>query len=332
MLTRRAFLGASIALLAAPRAAPAQQAEKRARIGFLAVGSLQFSGTQASLEAFRSGLREHGFVEGQNITIEYRAADARIERLPALAAELVRLKPDVIAAGATPGTLAARRATSTIPIVGMSMGDPVRDGLVASLAKPGGNVTGTTFLGPELVPKRLQLLREALPAASRVALLWHPGAFGGQTMSDMLQQAETSARTLGLQLRRVEVQSADQFEGAFAALVAARPDAVFVFPSSMLYNERRRLVELGVKHRLAVFGNAREFAELGALMGYGASLLESSRRSAFFVARILKGARPADLPVEQPTKFELVINLKTAKTLGITIPESLLRQADQVIE
>jgi putative tryptophan/tyrosine transport system substrate-binding protein len=214
----------------------------------------------------------------------------------------------------------------------MSMGDPVRDGLVASLAKPGGNITGTTFLGPELVPKRLELLKEALPKVSRVAILWHPSAFGEQTMADMWKQAEASARALGLQLRRVEVRGPDEFDRAFSTIIRERPQALFVFPSTMLFLERRRLVELATKHRVPLLGNAREFAVLGGLMAYGASITESARRSATFVDKILKGARPGDLPVEQPTKFELVINLKTAKALGLTIPKTLLLQADQVIE
>jgi putative ABC transport system substrate-binding protein len=332
-MDRRCFLLSSLAgVLAAPLAAEAQQAGKVARIGFLLTASLAYPETQATLEAFRQGLREHGYIEGQNIVVEYRAADSRIERLPALATELTHLKVDVIVAGATPSARAAQQATTTIPIVGVSMGDPVRDGLVASLAKPGGNVTGTTFLGPELVPKRFELLKEALPRASRVAVLWHPGAFAEQTMEEMWKEAEVSARTFGLQLRRVEVRGPDEIDRGFSRIIRERAQAVFVFPSTMLFNERRRLVELAGKHRVPLLGNAREFAVLGGLIAYGASLPESARRSAFYVARILKGDKPGDLPVEQPTKFELVINLKTAKALGLTIPPSLLLRADQVIE
>jgi len=331
-----ALIGLAVILTVGPvvavLGAEAQPAEKVARIGFLTPGSLAYPETRAGLEAFRQALREQGYTEGRNIAVEYRAADGRIERLPALAVELVRLKVDLIVAGATPGVRAARQATTTIPIVGLSMGDPVRDGLVASLAKPGGNITGTTFLGPELVPKRLELLKEALPAASRVAILWHPGAFGEQTMEDMWKQAEASARALRLQLRRVEVRSPDEFDRAFSAIVRERDQALFVFPSTMLFNERRRLVELAAKHRMPLLGNAREFAVAGGLIAYGASLLESTRRGAFYVDKILKGAKPGDLPVEQPTKFELVINLKTARALGLTIPKTVLLQADHVIE
>ena len=228
-------IGLAVALVVgiglAPHAGETQPAKKVARIGFLLPGSPDSSETRASLDAFRQGLRELGYVEGQNVVVESRAADGKIERLPALATELTRLKVDLIVALATPGVLAARRATTTIPIVGVNMGDPVRDGLVASLARPGGNVTGTTFLGPELVPKRLELLKEALPGVSRVAILWHPGAFGDQTMGDMLKEAEASARVLGLQLRLVEVHGADEFDRAFSSITRDRAGALFVFPA-----------------------------------------------------------------------------------------------------
>ena len=264
--------------------------------------------------------------------VEYRAADGKLERLSGLASELSRLKVDLIVAGATPGTRAAQQATSTIPIVGVNMGDPVRDGFVASLAKPGGNITGTTFLGPELVPKRLELLRQALPGASRVAILWHPGAFGEHTMRDMLKEAEASAQALGLRLRLVEVREPAELDRAFSTVARERPDALFVFPSAMLFGERRRLVGLAAKHRVPLLGNAREYALLGGLIAYGASIPDAARRSASYVDKILKGARPGDLPVEQPTKFELVINMKTAKALGLTIPSAVLARADEIIQ
>jgi putative ABC transport system substrate-binding protein len=212
------------------------------------------------------------------------------------------------------------------------MGDPVADGLVASLARPGGNITGLTFLGPQLVVKRLELLKEALPRASRVAALWHPGAYAERTTRDMLKEAKAAAGTFGVQLQLVEVQGPDGLDRAFSTMTRDRAQTLLVFPSAMLFTERRRIVDLVVKHQLPTMFNAREYAELGGLMAYGANVADLFRRSATYVDRILKGAKPADLPVEQPTKFELVINLKTAKALGLTIPQSVLLRADQVIE
>jgi len=212
------------------------------------------------------------------------------------------------------------------------MGDPVGDGLVASLARPGGNITGLAFIGPQLVPKRLELLKEALPRVSRVAGLWHPGAYGERTLSEMMKEAEAAARTLGLHLRLVAVARPDELGQAFATIANEHDNALFVFPSPMLFTERRRIVELAAKQRLPSMSQDRGFVELGGLLSYGANITALSRRGAGYVDKILKGARPADLPVEQPTKFELVINLKTAKALGLTIPQSLLLRADQVIE
>ena len=283
-------------------------------------------------DAFRLGLTELGYIEGRNIVIEYRAADGKIERLPGLATELVGLKVDLIVALATPAGRAAQQATTTIPIVVTAMGDPVRDGLVASLARPGGNITGTTFLGPELVPKRLSFLRELLPTISRVAVLWHPGAFSEPTIREMLNEVAQAARTLGVQLQLVEVRSADEFDHAFTTMVGARAEALFQFPSTLFFNERRRIVDLAARHRLPAMFNAREFVQLGGLIAYGANLAELNRRAAAYVDRILKGAKPFDLPIEQPTKFELFINLKTAKALGLAVPDRLLVGADEVIE
>jgi ABC-type uncharacterized transport system substrate-binding protein len=231
----------------------------------------------------------------------------------------------------TPAARAAQQATTTIPIVTPVMGDPVGDGLVASLARPGGNITGLTFLGPELVAKRLELLKEALPSVSRVAALWHRGAYAERTTSAMVQETEAAARTLGVHLQLVDVRGPDEFERAFSTMTSARADALLVFPSAMLFNERRRLVDLAARHRLPAMYQLREFVELGGLMAYGASITDLIRRSATHVDKILKGAKPADLPVEQPTKFELVINLKTAEALGLTIPPSHLFQADEVL-
>jgi len=276
------------------------------------------------------GLRAHGYVEGQNIAIEYRFAVGNLDLLPGLAAELVRLNVDIIFAATTPSARAAQRATTSIPIVSPNMGDPVADGLVASLARPGGNVTGSTFLGPELVPKRVELLKEAIPNARRVALVWHPRAFGEQTMRDMLAQAEAAARSQGLQLQLLEVHDAGDFDRAFATI--AQADALLIFPSVMLFVERERISKLAEKHHLPTISVAREFVELGGLISYGANIFDLIRRATGHVDRILKGAKPADLPVQQPTTFELVINLKTAKALGLPIPPPLLARADDVIE
>ncbi len=333
MITRRAFIGTVTGgLLAAPLAADAQQPAKVARIGYLVTGSLESPETGVLLDAFRQGLRERGYVEGQNIVIEYRGANGKIERLPGLATELARLKVDLIVGGNTPMARAAQQATKTIPIVASVMGDPVGDGLVASLARPGGNITGLTFLGPELVPKRLGLLKEALPKVSRVAILWHPGAFSERTTQEMLKETEGAARALGVQLQLVGVRGPDEFDRAFSTMTKERAEALVVFPSAMLFNERRRIVELATKRRLPSMFGAREYVELGGLISYGASITDLIRRGATHVDKILKGAKPADLPVEQPTKFELVINLKAAKALGLTIPASVLARADEVIQ
>ncbi|MFL5135800.1 MAG: ABC transporter substrate-binding protein [Microvirga sp.] len=301
------------------------QAAKVARVGFLASGSLE-------AEPFRQGLYELGYIEGQNIVIEYRAADGNIERLPGLATELARLKVDIIVSGATPGTRAAQQATTAIPIVAIAMGDPVGDGLVASLAAPGGNVTGTTFLGPELVPKRLALLKELLPQLSRLGVLWHPDAFSQRTTKDMLKELAEAAATLSVQLQLVQVGRAEDLDHAFSTMARERAEALFQFPSVMLFSERRRIVDLAAMHRLPAMFNGRDFVALGGLIAYGTSLAALTRRAASYVDKILKGAKPSDLPVEQPTKFELSINVTTAKALGLTIPPSLLARADEVIE
>jgi ABC-type uncharacterized transport system substrate-binding protein len=316
-----ALLGGVAPVLAWPLAAGAQQQAKVARIGCLVTGALESYQARAMVGAFREGLRERGYVEGQNIVIEYRSADGSIERFPRLADELARLKLDLIHVPNTPAARAAQQATSTIPIVAVAMGDPVGDGLVASLARPGGNITGLTFLGPELAGKRLDLLKQALPNASRIAALWHPGAFSDRTTKEM-----------AVELQLVEVRAGDDIDRAFSTVDRQRVDALLVFASAMLFNERKQIVDLATKHRLPSMSNAREFAELGGLIAYGASLTDLQRRSATYVDKILKGATPADLPVEQPTKFELVINLKTAKAFGLTVPDKLLVAADEVIE
>ncbi len=333
-MDRRTFIGALAGgLLAAPLAADAQQAVRRVpRVGFLIWQGNPSTPIVLSLtEAFRRGLREHGgYVEGQDIAIEYRYGD--LDGLRSAANDLVRLNVDVIVAEGTSAALAAKRATNTIPIVGGAMADPVADGLVASLARPGGNVTGNTFLAPELGPKRLQLLREVVPGLTRVAALQHPGVYGERTMRDMLKEMEARAKASGVELQVLDARGPDDFANAFAVIAKAHTEAIIIFPSPMFYVNHRRLVDLAAKHRLPAMYVFREAVEAGGLMCYGANVSDLFRRAATHVDKILKGAKPADLPVEQPTKFELVINLKTAKALGLTIPPSLLQRADQVIE
>ena len=331
-MRRREFValigGASTMAFAAARA----QQKKVPRVGFLATGSLESPETLTSINAFRQGMRELGYFDGENIIIEVRAADSKIERFSAVANQLVSLDVDIIVALSSLSGRAAQEATTTIPIVIPVMGDPVGDGLVASLARPGGNITGSTFLGPQLVPKRLALLKETLPSASRVVALWHPGAYGARTMKDMKEETETAGLALGLHLRFIAVQDPNELEGAFSTIGVERTDAVIVFPSPMLFNERTRIVDLALKLRLPLVSMGKEFVKIGGLMSYGADITDFIRRGATYVGKILKGARPADLPIEQPTKFEFVINLKTAKALGLTVPDKLLVAADEVID
>jgi ABC-type uncharacterized transport system substrate-binding protein len=327
-LTRLAVI-LILALTLAPLVAEAQQAAKIARIGWLGDNP---AGNPHLREAFLQGLRDLGYVEGRNLTIEYRNAQGKFERFPALAAELVTLKVDVIVAPGTPAALAAKQATRTLPIVVIAVGDPVTSGLVTSLARPGGNVTGSSTLGPDLVGKCLEQLKQAVPGVSRVAVLWHPGAFGKRTERDMLKGAEVAARSLGVRLQFVEARGPADFDRAFSEMTMARAGALTVLDSLMFFNERRRLVDLAAKNRLPAVYTSRDFVDAGGLMAYGANRADFFRRAATYVDRILKGAKPAELPVEQPTKFELVINLKTAKALGLMIPQTLLLRADQVIE
>jgi putative ABC transport system substrate-binding protein len=316
--------------LFSPVAAEAQQAAKIARIGLLANNP---AASPHLTEAFLQGLRDLGYVEGRNVVIEYRNAEGKFERFPALAAELVALKVDVIVASGTPAALAAKQATRTLPIVFAAAGDPVTDGLVTSLARPGGNVTGLSMLiTPELVGKRLEQLKQAVPGVTRVAVLWQPGAFPERTETDILKGADVAAQALGVRLQFVEARGAADFDRAFSEMTRARAGALAVLPSAMLFTDRRRLVDLAAKNRLPAGYSSREFVDAGGLMSYGANLADVFRRAAVYVDKILKGAKPGDLPVEQPTKFELVINLKAAKALGLTIPQSVLGRADQVVE
>jgi ABC-type uncharacterized transport system substrate-binding protein len=315
-----------------PLAARALQPTKIWRIGLLVIGELDSPDTRPLVNALRQGLHERGYTEGTNIVLVSRAADGDIARLPRLAEELVALKADLIIAVATPGGRAAQRATSTIPVVVAAMGDPVGDGLVASLARPGGNITGTSFLGPELVPKRLALLKDIVPTLSRVAVLRQRDAFGERTMAEMEAEIARAAGDLGLRLQFVEVRGGQELESAFAAMAEARAEGLFLFPSQMLFAERRRIVALAERHRLPAMYNGAEFVKLGGLMAYGASISEITQRTTAYVERILKGAKPSDLPVEQPTRYDLAVNLRTARTLGLTVPDKLLATADEVIE
>jgi putative tryptophan/tyrosine transport system substrate-binding protein len=316
-------------LVAAPLAVEAQQAAKVARIGWLAV---HLAPNRHLSEAFRQGLRDLGYVEGRNVVIEYRDAEGKFERFPALAAELVALKVDVIVAPTTPAALAAKQVTKTIPIVFAAVADPVTSGLVTSLARPGGNVTGLSALFPELVGKCLEQLMQAVPGVSRVAVLWQPGGQSQRTDKEMLKGAKDAARALGVRVQFVEARSPADFDRAFSDVTKARAGALTVLTSPMFVTERRRLVDLAARNRLPAVYGMREFVDAGGLMSYGSNTADVYRRAATYVDKILKGAKPADLPVEQPTKFELVINLKTAKALGLTIPQSVLGRADEVIQ
>jgi len=328
-MDRRDTVLALLALGAAPLAAEAQQAAKIARIGYLETNPVTSPHVH---EAFLQGLRDLGYVEGRNLVIEYRDAEGKVERLPALAAELVALKVDVIVASGTLAALAAKQTTRTLPIVFSPAGDPVGSGLVTSLARPGGNVTGLSAFAPELVGKRLELLKQAVPGVSRVAVLWQPGAFGERTEKDILKRAEVAGRDLHLPLQFVEARGPADFARAFSDMSIARADALTVLASNMFVSEGRRLVDLAAAKRLPAVYSARELVDAGGLMSYGANLADLNRRAATYVDRILKGTKPADLPVEQPAKFELILNLKTAKALGLTIPQAVLGRADEVIQ
>jgi len=326
---RRAFL-ATLAggFLGAPLAVGAQQPGKVWRIGYLDQGSAARS--KAYVDGLRQGLRDLGWVEGRNIAIEIRLAEGKTDQLPGLAAELVRLKMDVIVTSTTPAALAAKQATTTIPIVIGFAADPVGSGIVASLAHPGGNITGWTHSGLELRAKYLELLKEAVPDVTRVGVLWNPA---NQVHRPSLKVIEAAAQRLKVELHLASVQDPQLLERGVAALVGKGVQALVVFPDGMFQAQTALLLSLAARYRLPALYGLREYAELGGLMAYGANLAEMHRTlSASLVDKILKGAKPANLPVAQPTKFDLLINLKTAKTLGLTIPPSLLERADQVIE
>jgi putative ABC transport system substrate-binding protein len=330
MVSRRHIaisLGALV--LAAPLTSFTQpQPAKIPRIGYLQAVAPQ-NGTSPFLEDFRQGLRDVGYVEGKNVQLEVRWGEGKLERMPALAAELVQMKVDVIVAVTSPSVWAAKRATQTIPIVMPLSSDPVGDGLVASLARPGGNITGLSVMAPELATKRLQLLKEVFPKLRPLAVLWNPDYLG---MAARWRQIQGAAPAIGMGVRSVEIRDSRELEQALAALERDRPDALVLLADPLTLSQRLRIVEFAAEERLPAIYEASQFVEAGGLMSYGPNLDDLIRRSATYVDKILKGAKPADLPIEQPQKFELVINLKSAKALGVTIPQSVLLQADRVIE
>jgi putative ABC transport system substrate-binding protein len=332
MITRVALgvVALTFGLLAAPLGAGAQQPAKIPRVGILFFGVPASPSEPAPLgRALVEGLRNLGWVEGRNVTFEWRYAEGKADRYPALAAELVALKVDVLVASSTPGALAARQATNTIPIVMVAVSDPVGSGLVGSLAHPGGNVTGLSLLAPALSAKRLDLFKQTMPKLARAAVLWNTSNAG---MMLRFKETEAASRALGVTIESVGVHGPDDFENAFAAIVRLRPDALVVLADTVTVTHRRRTIDFATANRLPAIYEAREFTNDGGLMSYGISMPDHFRQAATYVDRILKGGKPADIPVEQPAKFELVINLKTAKTIGLTVPPPLLLRADQIIE
>jgi putative ABC transport system substrate-binding protein len=322
--TARLATSGVLLLIGTSLGAGAQQAGRGYRIGILVPGP-----TSPQIQGFWEGLRELGYVEGQNVTVEYRSAHDRLDRLPSLAEQLVTLKVDIIYATVTPAADAAKKATQTIPIVFGASDDPVAHGLVASLARPGGNVTGLSLAAPDVSGKRLELLKEVLPGVSRVAILWNAA---NPIIARQLTETQAAAEVLSTKLHIVAVRGPDDFESAFRAIMKDRPGALVVLADFLTVGHRGRIAEFAAQNRLPTMCEFREFVAAGCLVAYGPSLPDSGRRVAHYVDRILKGAKPGNLPVEQPTKFELVINMKTAKALGLTIPPSLLLRADHVIE
>jgi putative ABC transport system substrate-binding protein len=330
--SRRQLLRGTAALAAfnilSSHEAAGQQTGKVPRIGFLAVGSRE--GRAFMIEGLRQGLREHGYVEGQNIIIEYRFSEDRNDRLPALAGELVAMKVRLIVASGTPASFAAKEATSTIPIVmGGIAADPVATGLIASLARPGGNITGMTMMSPQLAAKRLELLTRVVPRLARVAIFWNPPnpAYG-----PILKELEAAAQALGLTLHRLEIRVPADFDGAFEAAVRQRAGALVAPGDPLVANRPRMVADIALKHRMPTVMDNKEFVEAGGLLSLGLDLVDSYRRAATHVDKILKGANPAELPMEQPSKFDLAVNLRTARVLGLTIPPAVLLQATHVIE
>jgi len=325
---RRAFLATLTGgLLAAPFAAGAQQTGKVYRIGFL-------GNSTAALEAnlvgpFREGLRDLGYVEGRNVLIEYRWAEGKYDRFPALIGELLALKVAVIVTAGTPATLAVKKATTSVPLVMLAVGDPVGTGIVPSLSHPGGNITGLTAISTEMDAKRLELLREVVPSVSYIALLWNAGS-PLQVLAE--KQVQAAAQVLRMRVLSLGVKTEEEIKSALAVMARERPDALLVLADRLLLHHRALIMDFATRHRLPGVHAYRELVEAGGLMSFGPSYADMHKRAAYFVDRILKGAKPGDLPVERPLTFELVINLKTARALGLTIPQSLLQRADQVIE
>ena len=325
MIDRRTFIGTLAGgLLASPFTTFAQQTTKLPRVGYL--GNVESS---PLLEGFRQGMRELGYVDGRNVTMEWRWSEGRTDRLPALALELVQLNVDIIVVTNTQAARAAKQATSKTPIV-MAIGSyPDKIGLVESLARPGGNVTGLSNVAPDLMGKRFQLLKEVAPKVSRVAVLWNPASpvepFG-------FSDTTVAAAANGVEIRSIEVRTPEDYPAAFTTVTASRADALYAFSNPVNFKHQQLIMDFALKNRLPSLGEEKSYAESGCLLSYAPSFFEMLRRAATYVDKILKGAKPADLPVEQPTKFELVINLKTAKALGVTIPQSLLQRADEVIQ
>jgi putative tryptophan/tyrosine transport system substrate-binding protein len=316
-----------------PIASPAQLSPRSAAlVGVVWIGAASAQISVRVREAFLRGLRENGYVEGRNIAIEDRYFGNSLEQLNAAIAEFVRIGVDVIVATGTTAALAASRATITIPIVVAAMADPVADGLIASLARPGRNVTGNTFIGPELGPKRLQLLKEAFPEATRFGVLQHPHVYSESTMQQMLSEIQRTARELEIDVHVFDANRPEDFDGAFEAMAERRTEALLLFPSPMFYVNYRHIVDHAERRQLPTMYYFREAVEGGGFMCYGADLPNLALQAARYVVKILRGTKPGDLPVEQPTKFEFVINLKTSKTLGVVVPATMIAQADEVIE
>jgi putative ABC transport system substrate-binding protein len=329
MMGRRAFIVSALGLCAVPLVASAQHAGKVARIGMLLPNSPESVARSPRIAAFLKGLHDLGWIEGQNLAIEWRFAEGQVGRLAELAADLARIRVDAIVTAAAPSALAAQGATRTIPIVVLDPGDPVGLGLVASLARPGGNITGVSSIAPELAAKRLALLKEAVPAIVRVAVLSNAAIPPAEIA---MRELEAAAKVLGVQIQSVPIQGVKGIEQAFAEVARQHADGIVVFPDPLTFSNEVAITGFALKTRIPALYGAMEFVQAGGLMSYGPSYQEMFRRGANYVDRILKGAKPGDLPIEQPTRFEFVLNLKTAKALGLTIPQSVLLRADRVIE